>query len=37
VGQAVTSHREALLYSALSLAIIIVLLIVLTSCQMPLR
>lgn len=32
-----SSHREALLYSALSLAIIIVLIILLTSCQAPLR
>ena len=35
--QAMTSHRQALLYSLLSLAIIVVLLIVLLSCQMPLR
>jgi len=32
-----SSHRQALLYSLLSLAIIVVLLILLTNCQMPLR
>jgi|KBSSwiStaDraftv2_1062776.scaffolds.fasta_scaffold330000_4 hypothetical protein len=32
-----SSHLQALIYASLSLAIIVVLLILLSSCQMPLR
>jgi len=32
-----TSHREALLYALLALAITVVLLILLTACETPLR
>src|SRR6185369_12266334 len=36
-GLAMTSHREALLYALLALAITVVLLILLTACETPLR